>query len=297
LERIQAGLDYEQQLRQAKREKEMRIHRETVMENEENNRQKMLQKQKEQEEEFKRNQEYEERLRLEEQARQNAFKKRMEKIEKNSQLLNSMEATLTLEEQRHQEQHQQQEGQRGRAGGGGGAGESEGKGQFSWDDGSDVKKTLLKKEKLQKIKSENDRITLFKLQEQEEAKRRDHEDGLKLKLETMEFYEMERKRRQSELEKKKRYGMSLKHQIVENEELIMKSAMTKPEKSVNKNELNLIQNNPNLHSRIAHRLRMKTAPGTAREKLNTLALTRYTLSLALSFHLFSHLHSRLLFSY
>lgn len=260
--RIQAGLDYEQRLQREKREKEMRIHRETVMENEENNRLKLLQKQQEQEEEFKRNQAYEERLRLEEQARQNAFKKRLEKIEKNSQLLNSMEAT-----QLQQNDLNQQRGEGGDE-------------KFSWgDDGKDVKKLQLRKEKLQKIKSENDKITESKLREQEELKKKDLEDGLKIKEETIKFHENERKKRMTELEKKKKYGMSLKHQIVENEEMIMKSAMTKPEKSVNKNELNLIQNDVNLHSRIAHRLRMKTAPGTARgdSQLSTLALTRFAL--------------------
>jgi hypothetical protein len=261
----------------------MRIHRETVMENEENNRRKMLKKQQEQEEEFKRNQAYEERLQLEEQARQNAFKKRLEKIEKNSQLLNSMEAA-TAEQQLRNNDHgdgggdglQQQQGR----GGGGGGGVEEEQRQFSWgDDGNDLKKIQMKKEKLQKIKLENDKISQSKLREQEEWKRKDLEDGLKLKEETMKFHETERKKKMNELEKRKKYGMSLKHQMVENEEMVMRSAMTKPEKSVNKNELNLIQNDSNLHSRIAHRLRMKTAPGTARggetSQLNTLALTRF----------------------
>jgi hypothetical protein len=262
----------------------MRIHRETVMENEENNRRKMLKKQQEQEEEFKRNQAYEERLQLEEQARQNAFKKRLEKIEKNSQLLNSMEAA-TAEQQLRNNDHGDGGGdglqqQQGRGGGGGGGGGEEEQRQFSWgDDGNDLKKIQMKKEKLQKIKLENDKISQSKLREQEEWKRKDLEDGLKLKEETMKFHETERKKKMNELEKRKKYGMSLKHQMVENEEMVMRSAMTKPEKSVNKNELNLIQNDSNLHSRIAHRLRMKTAPGTARggetSQLNTLALTRF----------------------
>jgi hypothetical protein len=257
LERIQAGLEYEQQLRREKKEKEMQIHRSTVAENEENDRQKLLKKQQEQEEELKRNELYDQRLFAEEQARQNALKKRYEKIEKITQLLDHS----AQQKNDHRENDQNEEG------------EEEGGGTFSWQGANDLQKSRSKQEKLAKIKFENLNLYQTKLEKQKELKMKDLEDGLRLKEETTKYYESEKKRRSQEQQKKKHYGQSLQQQMEEKHHAAM-SAMTRPEKSVNQKELKLIQSDPNLHSRIAHRLRMQTAPGTAREH-STLALTRF----------------------
>jgi hypothetical protein len=258
LERIQAGLEYEQKLRREKKEKEMRIHRSTVAENEENDRRKLLQKQQEQEEELKRNQLYDQRLMAEENARQEALKKRFEKIDKITQSFQVGGSDQTAQAKKDT-----------------GAGEAEGEeGEvFTWEGATNAQKAKIKQEKLQKIKFENLNLFQTKLERQKELKLKDLEDGLRLKEESTKYNESEKKRRFQEQQKKKTYGLSLQHQMEEKHHAAM-SAMTKPEKSVNQKELKLIQSDPNLHSRIAHRLRMQTAPGTARE-LSTLALTRF----------------------
>lgn len=227
----------------------MKIHRDTVAENEENNRQRMLQKQREYEEEARRNQSNDDRRLAEEQARQEAFRKRMEKIEKNASLLASGDLNPKKEEKEPEF------------------------GQFSWDDGNEAKRIQLKQEKLQKIKLENLSISNQRAMSKREERLKDYEAGAKLKEDTMKYLESERQRKLKEQENRKQYRLSLEQQIEQNHHLAAESAMTQPEKSVNKKELKLIQTDPNLHSRIAHRLRMKTAPGTAREK-SSVILTR-----------------------
>lgn len=250
MERIQAGLDYEQKLLRDKKEREAKIHRETVAENEENNRRKMLQRQREHEEEARRNQSNDDRRQAEEQARQEAFRKRMEKIEKNTLLLASTELNPKKEE------------------------EAPEFGQFSWDDGNEAQRMQMKHEKMQKIKLENLSISKQRTISKREERLKDYEDGAKLKEDTLKYLESEKGKKLQEQEKRMKYRLSLEQQIEENHHLAAQCAMTRPEKSVNQKELKMIQTDPNLHSRIAHRLRMKTAPGTAREK-SLVVLTRY----------------------
>jgi hypothetical protein len=90
------------------------------------------------------------------------------------------------------------------------------------------------------------------------------------------FQETEKKKRIQEHVNKKNYGLSLKKQI-EDDTLPPSSAMTRPERSLNQRELKVITDDNQLHSRIAHRLRMKTAPANpaSLSASNHLALTRY----------------------
>lgn len=243
----------------------MRIHRETVAENEENNRQKFLKKQQEQEEEIKRSQFYEERLQAEENARHEAFQKRLEKIEKNRQMLSKLHssdefsgdpsssstttATATLSSSLL---HNRRKGSNSND-------DDDDEPQFTWENEAVIKKNQQKHETLLKIKLEN--LETMKQKQEENRRRRELEqkEGLKLKNETDLFYETEKKKRIQEQINKKKYGESLQHQI-ETSSNLPTSAMTRPEKSLNQKELKVINTDPNLHSRIAHRLRMQTAP-------------------------------------
>lgn len=242
LDRIARALAVEQKQRQDKKEQEAEKHRQILKENEENNVRKALARQKDIEENERIRLEYAAKLDAEQRAREAAFQKRIENLEKFAKwadeegpLRQQREEELKLEillqneqrarEQREKKREEEESAERSR------------------------RNRLMKSENLRQIEDRHAQREVDKANDSEYAR---------LKMEDVGKYRKEvQDDRVSLKQKQKKYGITLINQIqakkAENE------AMNDNERKINKDSLNTIVHDPHFHSRVFHRLRIGSA--------------------------------------
>lgn len=248
LARIAENIAQEKKRIQDRKDMEARIHQKIVEENEENDRRKARERLAEQEENNRLAQEYSDRLEAEDKARQDAFQKRVEKLELVAKWSNEgpVGKGRREEEQRFEELL--------------------------------LKEQLLKEER-DKKREEDDaaaKLERARLMNKQNAEQLELRRRLKMEEKERDQEYMEREKKaaeeyQAELQEARRrvkmaqqeYGNLLLEQI--NVEQQTTSAMTPVEQSINKRAMETISEDPVFHSRVMHRIRMHTASKSKRE--------------------------------
>lgn len=139
---------------------------------------------------------------------------------------------------------------------------------------AEERKQITNEEIQRELKEKEDKINLDRLtrlenmilinqkkQDNEEKLQKEREYGMKLRNETKEYEENLRESRQRELEKKRQMGKELLKQDYDGYYEVDRNIMTPLERSLNKDALETVTNDPMLNSllqqsRITHRMRM-----------------------------------------
>lgn len=234
------ALRKEKQLLRDRKQADAVAHLAILRENEENNKRRAEERKREQEMDIKLAQDYADRIEREDKARQAAFNKRLETLEKFTKWADEgpagqarraeekrMEELLLKEQLRKEEKDRQRE--------------------------ENDKKALLERQRLMteynlKLIEEHNQVA-------EAERERDRGFAEHYKEIGKAHKEAEKERRRARQEKQRQYGSILMDQM--NADKSKHETMTATERSLNKDALNTIQFDPVFHSRVHHRLRMR----------------------------------------
>lgn len=244
LERIAKAMAYEQKLRQERKEEEARRHQAILKENEENNRRRALMRQKEIEENEEIMRQYAARLDAEAAAREAAFKKRMETLEKFAKWADDegpgkakreeerkFEELLLKEQQKKEEKDRQRE----------------------------IKEANDRLNRLRKMKEENLKQIEERTYQYKKEKESEHELSLKQQEETLKFKQQELEKQRQLKEQQKKQSKILKEQMTQRKQAW--ETMNDTERRLNSDDLRTLVSDNLLQSRVYHRLRLGSAQG------------------------------------